>query len=514
MMSTENRYKTLSKRIHRILGLWGLIWIFLLTISGILLNHPDYLADLDLPRSWLPGDYVYRDWNRASFRGAVELPDGKKALYGEAGIWLAQGYGAIPKDWSEGLAQTAWGRDTRALFREGDSPLLYAATRVGLYVRDISGFDGWREIPLGNDKNPVVDVFSAEDSVYSLTRSNLFRAEVAAPTDFRRVELGRIFEPYDNPSLFRLVFDVHSGDLWGLPGRIIVDILGAASLLLGVTGTFFWYKKKRRGLVRTKTGVFARRGLKLHIRLGAWLFLPIGIIALTGIFQRPPFLIAIAPLSYYKWLHPAPAPENPWEDKFRKALYDEKIRRIVISTSIGVHEADIAYVQSGRADLVRVYRNPPISVMGATVFKKEARGDKGWKYLVGSMSGLYRWDRATGKSRDAFTGEPPSAPSGPPVGERTVMGIYEAEGQLIWADYSKGLSDADSKPVAWPMPPEIRNGGRISLWHALFEIHNGRIFEFALGWWYWIVVPLSGLAFLAVLGTGAYDRLVRGRRKG
>lgn len=508
MATSGNHLKRYFRKVHRIAGLVGILWIIALSLSGVVLNHPDLISSLDLPRNILPGDYSYREWNRAAFRATLKLPDSRILVYGESGIWLAESPGARPKDWSQGLEQTAWAKDTRALLIPTGSKAVYAATREGLYVREArSDAPSWRKVGLPGGDAQIVDLFEAKGTVYALTRSNLYRSKDG--THFEPCALGRTTEPYDNPSLFRLIFDLHRGSVWGTAGRLLVDFAGIACVFFALSGGWFWYRKKRRSLFATVGGKAARTGLKYHINLGVWLSPLLLLVTLTGIFQRPPFLIAIAYLDYPAWLHPAPADPNPWEDKFRKALYDPVIDRIVISTNLGVHEADLSAVEAGNASLVKVYRNPPISVMGATVFKKEARDPRGRKYLVGSMSGLYLWDRDTGRSVDAFTGSLPTEVSGPPVGANMVMGYGETGGTILWADYSRGLLDARSNPLDWPMPVELSEGGRISLWHALFELHNGRMFEAVLGWWYWIVVPLSGLLFLAVICTGLYDRLVK-----
>lgn len=508
MADGEKTIKKLSRRIHKAGGLLGLLWILLVSVSGILLNHPEPLAGFDLPRSALPGDYEYRDWNRASFRGVLPLPGSRLAVYGESGIWIADSFGRRPLDWSQGLNRTAWGRDTRALLVPSGKNSIYAATREGLYRREArADSPPWTRVDLGGEHPPVVDLFEVKGAVFALTRSDLFRS--ADGTSFTKIPLGRLAEPYDNPSLFRLVFDLHRGEVWGLPGRLLVDFSAVACIFFAATGFYFWWRKRRRALAGPGGGKMAREGLKYHIKLGVWLSPLLLLVTLTGMFQRPPLLIAIAFLEYPAWMHPAPAGANPWEDKFRKALYDPTIDRLVVSTSEGVHEADLAAVEAGTAKLVKVYRNPPISVMGATVFKKEARDTRGRTYLVGSMSGIFLWNRDTGRSVDALTGGLPAELAGPPVGANTAMGHAEAGGVRIWADYSRGLTDWQGRKFDWPMPAELADGGRISLWHALFELHNGRMFEALLGWWYWIVVPLTGLLFLSLIVTGLYDRLVK-----
>ena len=151
--------------------------------------------------------------------------------------------------------------------------------------------------------------------------------------------------------------------------------------------------------------------------------------------------------------------------------------------------------------------SPPVSVMGATVLER----DPGGLYWVGSMSGLYVWDPASGWVTDAFTGNPPRRSMGPPVGDHAIAGILGTlQGAPLVIDYFQGVIDARGRQADIPLPDQLRSGGRISLWHALFEVHNGRIFGFALGWWSWVVVPLGGLTLTVEVISGFWAS----RRKG
>lgn len=504
-----HKLKTKCRKWHLLLGLLGLAWFAALSLSGILLNHPDLLAEYQLSRSLLPGSYEYEKWNRGSFRGMVNQGAGG-LIYGEAGVWLWDGTDAAPVSYSKGLPVFAYQRDVRALIRAGGNPgLLLAALRGGFFVKNEAHPEKpWERISLPGETEPFVDVFTSETSVYALTRSNLYAAPLSDPTAFSPATPGRTPDPEEKQSLFRLVFEMHSGETWGFWGRIFVDLLGAASIFLCFTGGWFWYRKKQKTLAQGSGGKAARKGLGLHIKWGTYLAVPLAFVALTGFFQRPPFLIAIAQAGYPAWLYPAPSHENPWHDKLRKGLYDPELKTIVLSTSDGVFELPEADLKSGALPR-KLSRTPPISVMGATVFRKDSLRGERPVYRVGSMSGLFTWDRTTGKVTDVFTGKTPGDRAGMPVGNQSVVGFARASGGWLWADYGKGLSDLQSDRHGPKMPAELADGGRISLWHALFELHNGRMFDFLLGWFSWIVVPLGGLAFLAVVLTGLARALVK-----
>jgi hypothetical protein len=502
MNNRSRRLLRLSRFTHRWLGLTGLLYFFGMAVSGVLLNHPALISSVDLPRKWIPGDYSFRQWNRNSLRGAVRGPQGETYLYGEAGVWRLEAGIRVPVALNTGLSSSVYYRDTRTLLRVNTPrPYLLAGTRGGLFLLRLGEETAWQRVPLGShrERETVVDLIRVENRVLAVTRSRVYTARLGDSLQFADTTPTRVPEPTRRIPLFRLVFHLHSGDVWGLPGRLAVDLLGLAVAFLTVTGAYFWWRKRRRTLARGSGGRWARRGLVWHNRLGLWLAPLVALLAVTGLFQRPPFLIAIVNASYPPRYHPAPVDPNPWYDLLRKALYDSERKSLVLATADGFFE--------GPSDLSRPFRrivgDPPVSVMGATVFRSDPRG----RYWIGSMSGLYVWDRATGRVTDAFTGRPPRPSQRGPVGEHQVVGfVADPNGGFVAADYGRGLLDSSGRPRSLPLPPSLVGGGRISLWHALFEFHNGRIFGFLLGWWTWLVVPLGSLGLLTEVGTGVFDR--------
>jgi hypothetical protein len=505
-----------ARATHKWVGLLGLVLFALMAISGIGLNHPDLIAGIDLPRSILPGDYEYRNWNRASLRGVVHLPlDGEGAssgapgfVFGEAGVWdLRQG--AAPVDFNAGLPDSYYKRDVRALHFFEDADLLMAGTRGGLYVRRLTpAEERWRrvELPATEGETPsVVELVAIPNGVLALTRSNLYRAGATLPLEFEEIALTRTDEEEREESLFRLIFEVHGGGAWGVPGRLAVDRVVGMIVFFSVTGGWFWWRRRSKTLAKGSTGRLVRKGLKLHIKLGVWFCLPIMVVALTGALERPPLLILIAGVKYPATFSVAPHAPNPWHDKLRKALYDPLRETLVFTTADGYYTVGLASLASGRAALRPMRGGPPVSVMGATLFQR-LEGDA---IVVGSMSGLFKWDRTERRMVDLYTGKAVGGGQamGRPVGDRKVMGCYSLTEPLLCADYDAGLTDRRWLERGPPMPAELGEGGRISLWHLLFEFHNGRLFTFLLGWWAWLVVPVCGLSLALEAFSGVWPRL-------
>lgn len=499
------------RRLHRWTGVALVLYFASMAVSGILLNHPSWIAGLDVPRSWLPGSYAFRDWNRNALRGAVNGPGGELYLFGEAGVWRWRPGQGPPAPLRQGFEPSVYYRDTRgAAVLEAPLPALVAGTRRGLYRLALDGTDRWQRVALGGPgaSQDVVDVLPSAGGLVVVTRDRVYRSGPLAPLVFSDVTPARGDEAVLRVPLFRLVFQAHSGETWGIPGRLAVDATGVALLFFSLSGAWFWWRKRRSALAAGAGGRLARSGLRWHVRLGLYGAAPLLFVTLTGLLQRPPFLLAVAFASYPKSAHPGPSDPNPWHDSLRKALHDPDRGVVLLATSDGFYE--------GPEDFSVPFRpapgGPPLSVMGATVLRRHGAGEV-W---VGSMSGLYAWDRATGAVTDAFTGLPPPASARGPVGDHMVVGALDLPGgEVLAADYDAGLVDLGGRPAGdrLPMPEELAQGGRISLWHALFELHNGRILGFALGWWVWLVVPLGGLAVLAEVASGAALRWASAAKK-
>ena len=78
-----------------------------------------------------------------------------------------------------------------------------------------------------------------------------------------------------------------------------------------------------------------------------------------------------------------------------------------------------------------------------------------------------------------------------------------------YADYKNGLRKLDNSPLTdRPFPMEGLEK-RTSLYHFLFELHNGRFLRDALGACYILYVPLVGMALMLVVVTGTFDWLKR-----
>jgi hypothetical protein len=189
-------------------------------------------------------------------------------------------------------------------------------------------------------------------------------------------------------------------------------------------------------------------------------------------------------------------------------LYDEELKRYIVATSDGVYYSDDDF-----GSLLQKYPvQPPVSIMGINDFEKLSKGE----YLVGSFYGLFRWVPEKGIIQDNVTklAFDPASLEGSPFGAIAVAGfIGKAEGSRYVFDYSGGaipLGKTSKLPI---MPDEIIKKSPISLWNLALEIHTGRIWEFLIGPFYILIVPLTGIASILILITGFFAWYIPYRRK-
>jgi hypothetical protein len=342
--------------------------------------------------------------------------------------------------------------------------------------------------------------------------------------------------------LFRTLWVIHSGDIYGLIGKLIVDAIGIIFIILCITGLIYFFVPYRLNRMKDESGKrqlkrFNRNTLRWHNSIGSWAILFLILTTLTGMFLRPPLLIPIASMRVGKIPFTELSDPNPWVDRFRDILWDPAENRWLLATSEGIYQADRFFSQP----LIPFSTQPPVSVMGINVFEQVDSS----RFLVGSFSGIFLWEPSAGKITDYFT-KMLYTPSGrgAPFGELSVAGYIsmptgvadsslisheplamsheEAQGAghraqgtkpratsnepreitEILFDYEGGAILLSGDKKIPEMPEEIIRKSPISLWNAALEIHTGRIFQPVFGDFYILVVPVVGLFTLEISIVG------------
>ena len=500
----KTRIIKIFKKLHK----WPAIIIafvaILFALSGIFMNHRQFFSPIDISRNLLPKNYTYKNWNQAGIRGSFNLKDGSHLVYGNIGIWQTSDDFNSFEDFNQGFPK---GIDNRKIYSVNRlENQLFAGTQLGLYKREITNGE-WSKIKLPVHEDRIADLGLKQDTLLILTRHYLLKS-----TDGIAFDVVQLPEPIDyerKTGLFNTLWELHSGELWGLPGKLIVDLLGLVTILLSVTGLlhFFFPKilKRRKRKEKAVTGLVSakKKNLKWHNVVGYIFVLFLIINTFSGMHLRPPLLIAIAT----KQVGIIPGThldsQNPWFDKLRRVNWDEELGYYIFSTSDGFYFAEETLTKK----LIPPPQQAPVSVMGCNVLKPLGN----LEYLVGSFSGMYLWDIKTGQVNDYFTRKNYVAPEGMarPIAANMVAGLVEGNNKSWWFDYNRGVlhmnSSGNASSSTFPkMSDEIRSESPMSLWNVSLEVHTGRIFEHLFGMFYILYVPIAGICVMLVLISGFF----------
>lgn len=498
MKNKRNSVLKRLRKLHKWPALIISLFLFLFGASGIILNHRAFFASQNIPRQYLPSTYRYADWNLAAVKGALQLGADSLLLYGNIGIWKTDTAFSHFRPYNKGFKKGIDHRKITALLKVQNQ--LYAGTQFGLYRWSLEARQ-WQPVPYNCKEKRIVDLSAKNDSLYVLTRSYILSAPGQSPRLLRAYSLPPNSENKSQISLFKTLWELHSGGLFGLVGKLFVDFLGLVVILLTLSGLLYFLlpgiirRRKQKAktfgqLVRSKRGL-----LSWHNRIGKYLVFFLIITTFSGMFLRPPLLIPIAHKKINKIKYTHLDSPNPWFDQLRSLHYDASQNQFVIGTTSGFYHSSNLLLDPPKKFALQ----PPVSVMGVNVFHQQMPGT----YLVGSFSGLYQWQPAQNYIRNYISGETglPIQSMGPPVGKHPVSGYLQIGSSELIFDYNQG---ALVKPgTHFPqMPPQIETVSPMSLWNLALEVHTGRIFSPLIGPFYILYIPLCGLTLLLILISG------------
>ena len=479
-----------AKSFHRWGGLLLAPFMILFAITGIVLNHKNIFDRIPISRGFLPAAYQFSNWNNQLVAGSLPISRDSILLYSKNGALATDPQASFVARLEDGFPHRLNRINDAIKLPNGT---IIAALPDGLFTLR-KGV--WKL--LASTEDPIVSMAAQGDTLVAISRSSLYTS-ISPYNLLQRVPL--LTEPQQNRkvSLFRIFWELHSGALFGLPGRLVVDLLGLALLILSISGIATAINRRvAKARSKQHRDVRAwrnrlRHAYKTHIWL-RFLLIPFLLLAITGTFLRPPLLIAIAPIKVHAPLGTSLHSKNPWHDRLRKISYDHEANDFLLSTTDGFFSLPSIAVPTP----LKINPTPPVSVMGCNVSRYT---DSVW--LVGSFSGLYRWHRHSGSITDALTGEPYIAHGGMPTfGELSVAGFSSdfACGPIVF-DYASGARTLTPNATAPTMPAWLR-GEPISLWNIALEIHTGRFFSALLGPITPLYIFLLGALCVALLITG------------
>lgn len=494
----------ISRTIHKYLGLVLGLYLVAMGVSGLFLNHPEWIRSIDTPQAVVPAGYDYKNWNRMLIRGGSITADGTWYLAGKAGVARSTDQGRSFSVLDEGFPASAYDRDTAALLilnEDSADHALLAAARSGLYHKH--GNAPWAEVLLpGAGSSPrMVALVKTDGRIVAFSEKAAWQAD-SATLNFTPVDLAVAEQDAAvKVPLFRVLHDIHNGTILGTPGKTLLDFSGIILVILGTSGLIIWFvpwRNRKMPTLRQPPGAFFRWCWKYHLKLGIWIVLILMILAGSGVFLRPPLLLATinhsldsdSPLLQFS------ARSEGFGGKIQSAAAGSN-DSIVIATENGLWRGSASLDGKFKRQQLPV----PIHGMGVTVLEGMANN----QLLIGSFSGLFIVEEFSG--RVWRLRRPGLEETNPYQSNDLVSGVVMAGSQpYVRFDYHDGMLPMTAGQHPLPgMTTEIAAAAPMSMWHYLFELHNGRIFEPWLGPWYLLIIPLGGIILLLLCLSGAYD---------
>lgn len=558
------KYNFTWKKYHRWLGLVLSVFMLVFCVSGIILNHREAFSGCEVSRKWLPASYHIKNFNNGVVKGTVVKNSGSLAIsegfsdsilvYGCAGVFLTDYQLSTWQDFNAGLPKSIDERNVRHVVKAKDGSLWCAA------LRDVYRYDEnshrWKKVELPGNEERIMDVALGKNSiqVVALTRSRIFEITPIAsnidvsespsslassakggvseksPDIFEkksggfsekvgtflgkyRVEAKIIPAPKNyepKTTLFKLVWHLHSGEFFGLPGKLVVDAIALVLIVLSITGILLFIlpygirrAKKLAAKARMKRlGKQFAWNMKWHNKIGYVTIVLTLWIAITGMCLRPPLMV---PLVLSKLPQAVGEDGNVWQDKLRAIRWDAVQGDWLVSTSEGFLRVDEDFSQAPK--MLPDDECPKLSPMGVTVWESDGKG--GW--IVGSFRGIYRWNPVNHKSQilDYFTNEPCVETSMIPISDNLICGysedLFDREPMVF--DFAKGVEDAKGQVINIldekdAMSDLICETAPMSLWNVALELHVGSCYSPFLGPLSDLFVFLSGLLITLVLLSG------------
>ena len=349
-MKKKNKSLKIFRKLHKWPGIVIAFLAILFALSGIVMNHRPLFSTVDVSRKLLPSDYHYKNWNLAAVRGGLPIDSTHFLFFGNIGVW--QKNGDEIRDFNQGFPK---GVDQRKIYQiRSFQNKLYAATHFGLYEREQTNGQ-WQKVPIPLKEERLTDLFIKQDSLMVLSRHYLLKS--GDGNQFEVIQLPKPVNYERKTSLFTTLWQLHSGELFGLPGKLFVDLLGLVTILLSVTGLlhFFFPKiaKRRRKKKKDNSKLTATRRLNLrwHNVVG-YVFILFLLITIAN------SKVGLIPGTHLD--NP-----NPWFDKLRRATWDNNLNSYIFSTSDGFFLAD----EKLEEQLIPMPVQPPVSVMGCNVLE-------------------------------------------------------------------------------------------------------------------------------------------------
>lgn len=232
---------------HRTLGLFAGLFVLILAVTGILLNHTE---DVGLDSRYVQSAWLL-DWYGIA-------PPAPPVSYAVGEHWVSQVGARIYFDATEVAADAGPLLGAVALpemmvvATQGQLILL---TRKGGHIETLDGGQGvpagMRAIGLSGERLAVRAMhgdYMADADLLKWQEQPVADAHWAAAATAPQDIMQRLLAAYRGTGLTleRVVLDLHSGRIVGAWGRWIMDIAAGILIFLAATGAWMWLKQRRR----------------------------------------------------------------------------------------------------------------------------------------------------------------------------------------------------------------------------------------------------------------------------
>lgn len=503
------------KKYHKWFGLIFCLFLLNFCISGIILNHRQFFSSFDVNRSLLPEKFHYHNWEKGLLQGTKSFIDTKGnhklILYGVNGMFITNYPDSSSSfqinspflDFNNGITKGVENHVVKGVCQMPNKEL-FAVTQFRL-IKYNAPQNKWieKEIKL-NEEERFTDLINKGDSLIALSRSNIYLS--LPPYDsYKKIELKPSDDYKGKVSFFKTIWLLHSGQIFGLIGKLFMDFIAVILIVLCITGILYWFlpktikRTKKTGRKAKKQSLLLKNSLKLHKKIGTITIFFTLFLTFTGWALRPPLLIILGSTKIPAIPGTTMATKNQWHDKLRMIRYDKINQDWLLSTSKGMYS-----IKSLTEQPKLIPDAPKVSVMGITVFNQNPQ--KQW--IIGSFSGLNIWDRKKNIIYDYFTHavvkKNNKHSSSFSLNKHSIAGFstdLNPKKEVV-IDYEKGSNFA-------PMPSIIKNQP-MSLFKAMLEFHTGRIFTF-LGRGSFFYITIMGIAIMWTLFSGYI--IVKNRKK-
>ena len=283
-------------KIHRWIGLVAALWLFLLGITGIFLDHDEWrwLRQTEVPESWLSSSMMrYLPATVMRFV-AVDKNDSDNWLGGsERGLWSTKDRG---KNWEKlEFPNGQHPQVTRfAKINIDSQQVIILATDDGLWIMNGFGSEIQRLALKGRFINMVSPGSQSDEIIGVLNFERIFRMNINQPTDIEFIDLDEIAITGlpENVTMYKFLFDLHFG--YGIFSRQfstwINDFGGIALMILSMTGFLSWYyqrkwrKNKEKAPSKDRRVLLSKSFYRMHAPIiGILGIIPILYLSVTGI---------------------------------------------------------------------------------------------------------------------------------------------------------------------------------------------------------------------------------------